>query len=204
MTDDYSQPDFYRFNQDSTALIRWILHQNLRPQSILDLGAGSGIIGIELARELKAAKLCLVELQQEYLPHLRINAEKFLSPETIVVIQISSFSNFAPSMFDLIVCNPPYYLPGQGELAADRARAIARSFIKDSWKVLLEKISQSLRSEGQAFLVVKQNEQLLQTITSEGKKVNLEMTISTEYRLKSSTLLILRLQHLQIGARLQV
>lgn len=166
MIEDYSQPDFYRFNQDSTALINWITKSQTSFSSILDLGAGSGILGIELARLMKIEKVCLVEAQAEYLDHLKKNAEMFLD-QADVDIQITTFGEFPSQAFDLIVCNPPYYLPGKGELPADPRRAIARSFILDSWEILLRKIEECL--SGRCFIVLKKDDSLflmIQKITT--------------------------------------
>jgi tRNA1(Val) A37 N6-methylase TrmN6 len=57
MSDDYSQPDYYRFNSDSITLVNYLLKSMGPTESILDLGAGCGIIGIELARYLSPQKL---------------------------------------------------------------------------------------------------------------------------------------------------
>jgi tRNA1Val (adenine37-N6)-methyltransferase len=175
MMDDYSQPDFYRFNQDSTALINWIIQKNLRPHSILDLGAGSGIIGIELARLLNIPELCLVELQEDYLPHLKINVARFLGPETVVDIQITSFSNFKPARYELIVCNPPYYLPGAGQLPVNPQRAKARSFMEDSWEILMKCFKQSLSPKGEGYIVLKNDEGLFKTIEAQAKFNQLQL-----------------------------
>jgi tRNA1(Val) A37 N6-methylase TrmN6 len=176
MSEDYSQPDFYRFNEDSTALIKWIQNSGLNPQSILDLGAGSGILGIELARILKPQTLTLVEAQDEFLPFLNLNADRFLPPSVTPVVAMNKFSNFSSdTQFDLIVCNPPYYLPGKGEVSQNPNRAIARSFLLDSWPVLLAKISELLAVEGKAFIVLKSDESLLKIITQEIKNLNLSI-----------------------------
>ena len=165
MMDDYSQPDFYRFNQDSTSLIKWVLKQNLRPQSILDLGAGSGIIGIELSRELKPRTLTLVELQTEFKDHLEINLREFLKAEVEAEIYIQSFAHFqGMHKFDLIVCNPPYYLPGAGQLPVNPNRARARSFVEDSWEILIKCIKQSLSPKGEGYIVVKNDKGLVKKI----------------------------------------
>ena len=178
--DDYSQPDFYRFNQDSIALIDWIIQRKLNPQSILDLGAGSGIIGIELARMLNIPELCLVEVQPEYLPHLKINVERFLGSETAVDIQITSFADFKPKQFDLVVCNPPYYLPGAGQLPLNPNRAKARSFIEDSWEVLMTCFKQSLSPEGEGFIVLKNDDGLFKTIENLARVNQLQLTKNIE------------------------
>ncbi len=176
MSEDYSQPDFYRFNEDSTALIKWVRDSGLAPQSILDLGAGSGILGIELARILKPQSLTLVEVQDEFLPFLKINTDRFLPPSVTPVIVMKMFSHYSSiDKFDLIVCNPPYYLPGKGEVSKNPNRAIARSFVIDSWSVLLKKISELLASEGRAFIVLKSDATLFKMISHEIKDLNLNV-----------------------------
>ena len=168
MNDDYEQPSFYRFKEDSIQRVRWILEQNLTPENILYLGAGSGVIGIELARSLKPKGLTLLEVQKEFFSSLEINCRKFLEGVTNYSIHIDSFYNFSPaSKYDLIVSNPPYYLPGRGEIANNPNRAVARSFLIDSWSVLLNKILFSLSPEGRAFIVLKQNNDLLPSISQE-------------------------------------
>ena len=168
MSEEYDQPDFYRFNEDSIRLVRWILEKNLKPENILDLGAGSGVIGIELARSLKPKGLTLLEVQKEFLSSLEINCRRFLHDITNYSIHIDSFFYFSPSCkFDLIVSNPPYYLPGRGEIAHNLNRAVARSFLIDSWSVLLNKILVSLSEQGRAFIVLKNNNDLLPSISQE-------------------------------------
>ena len=168
MNEEYEQPDFYRFNEDSIRLVRWILEQGLRPENILDLGAGSGVIGIELARSLKPKELTLLEVQKEFSSSLEINCRRFLQDVTSYSIHIDSFFNFSPSSkYDLIVSNPPYYLPGRGEIAHHHNRAVARSFLVDSWSVLLNKILASLSLEGRAFIVLKKQNDLMPSISRE-------------------------------------
>jgi tRNA1(Val) A37 N6-methylase TrmN6 len=181
MNEEYEQPDFYRFNEDSIRLVRWILEQDLRPENILDLGAGSGIIGIELARSLKPKGLTLLEVQNEFFSSLQRNCLQFLNGVTNYSIQIDSFFNFVPSCkYDLIVSNPPYYLPGRGEMAHDPNRAIARSFLIDSWSVLLNKILISLSLDGRAYVVLKKNNDLLPYISQE--VFNLGLSLKTHQK----------------------
>lgn len=176
MSEDYSQPDFYRFNQDSLELVKWIINHVASAESILDLGAGSGIIGMELAQKFKPKKLTLVEVQREYEVHLQKNAERFVPVETQTSIVIESFSQFSPSTkFDLIVCNPPYYLPGRGEVSPDPARAIARSFIVDRWEILLKKVSEVMSEKGKCFFVLKKDEWLERYIVEKANACKLQI-----------------------------
>lgn len=165
MSEDYSQPNFYKFNQDSLRLVSFVRERLSHAHSILDLGAGSGVIGIELSRKLDTKSLTMLEVQQDYEKHLYTNIARFSPLGLSTQVLIQSFKDFHPTTrFDLIVCNPPYYLPGRGELSADPKRALARSFIQDTWEILLGKVDQSLSDEGRCFFVLKQDEFLFEYI----------------------------------------
>lgn len=161
---EYAQPDFYKFNEDSLRLVRFIKARTEKVVSILDLGAGSGVIGIELSRHLQPKTLTLLEIQQEFIPYLEQN-KSFVPGPTEVQILNQSFAQFKPSeSYDLVVCNPPYFLPGHGERPKDPQREIARSFVREDWRNLLECIHRSLQSEGRAWLVVKNDQRILNLI----------------------------------------
>jgi tRNA1Val (adenine37-N6)-methyltransferase len=173
---NYSQPAFYRFNEDSINLVKWIQATGIKPDRILDLGAGSGVLGIELALLLTPQKLTLVEVQEEFQSHLETNCRYFLSNSVAHSIFIKSFLNFkSDQKFDLIVCNPPYYLPGNGELPQDPKRAIARTFLIDSWPILLKTISDSMSAEGKGFIVLKKDKALFESISQHSHKYDLDV-----------------------------
>jgi tRNA1Val (adenine37-N6)-methyltransferase len=163
---DYAQPDFYRFNQDSLALIKFIKQQLPAASSILDLGAGCGIIGIELARFFAAASLTLLELQPDYLSYLQENLRVFLPAHTRAELIFASFGQWQISAkWDLIVCNPPYYLPGHGQLSQDPRRHLARTFQQDNWVSLLGVFVRALTPKGVGYLVIKNDLKILQQVS---------------------------------------
>lgn len=187
MTEDYSQPDFYRFNSDSIDLIKWIQDRKIKPKNILDLGAGCGILGIELSRHLGPQRVTLVELQEDFRIHLEKNCHLFLNPDVEAEIMVSSFANFKSlQQFDLIVCNPPYYLPGRGELPRKPQRALARTFLQDSWIDLLQSIRIHLAPQGRCYLVLKKESSLLEQVESLGRKCGLSVI---QYELSSDMIL---------------
>lgn len=163
---DYFQPDFYRFNRDSLELIKWAGFRTKNIKSVLDLGAGCGVIGIELAIIYRPARLDLVELQEDFRPFLESNL-RMVPDGTVSNVYFSSFSNWKhPVQYDLIVCNPPYYLPGRGEPSRDLRRGMARSFLRDGWPALLECIRSGLAPDGQAILVLKNEKMLISEVNA--------------------------------------
>jgi tRNA1(Val) A37 N6-methylase TrmN6 len=150
---DYEQPDFYRFNEDSLILVKFISEQKLKAESLLDLGAGSGVIGIELALQLDVPMIHFLELQEDWRPFLNSNIERFI-PTRPSEIFWTSVSKWKPVMkYDLIVSNPPYYLPGNGKVSPDRVRAHCRSFLQDNWGIFLSQSRNALAPGGLAFFV---------------------------------------------------
>lgn len=172
---DYFQPDFYHFNEDSLRLVKWVLARTTSAGHILDLGAGSGIIGIELARVLKPEFLEMVELQSDFIPFIRQNSELFLGPEIQVKISESSFKGWFPTRkFDLIVSNPPYFLPGHGEQSHDGRKGLARTFLQDSWGILLDTIERSLSDEGKSFLVIRKDSRIVNEIEKASRSLKIQ------------------------------
>ena len=177
MMKDYFQPTFYRFNEDSLQLISYVVnkfnHSHQQAKHLLDLGAGCGILGIEIAQKLKTKSLTLVEVQAEYSVYIENNINQFLGKEIVFQIIISSFAQWRPEIqYDLIVCNPPYFLPGHGRLGPNHQRNTARTFLIDDWQILLKKVEEALAPQGSAFFVFR-NDVLIKQIIEKNLTHNL-------------------------------
>jgi tRNA1Val (adenine37-N6)-methyltransferase len=169
---DFLQPDFYRFNEDSLLLIEKIKSKIINPDTILDVGAGCGVIGIELSKYYRPKRLHLLELQAEYEFYLKENI-KMLDSEIDAQVFISNFSCWSrTTKYDLIVCNPPYYLPGRGQLSKDSKRTFARTFLVDGWRELIPFILQSLTENGKSYVVFKNQKEILKEVEDNLKKNN--------------------------------
>ena len=170
---DYEQPGFYRFNQDSLELVKWVKQYHLKASSILDLGAGCGIIGMELAQHFKPQKITLLEFQKEYEKSLTKNAKFYLKDINHEIVY-KSFSEWnSTERYDLIVSNPPYYLPDSGQPSLDHRRQLARSFVRDNWEILLKLIEESLAPEGKSFVVIKNDPKILAAVNRANQKLHL-------------------------------
>ncbi len=80
-----------------------------RPQSILDLCTGSGVLAITLAKEFEAAAITAIDCSDTALDTARLNQKRHRTPQ----VRFHQGDLFQPlrsgrDRFDLIVCNPPY------------------------------------------------------------------------------------------------
>lgn len=77
---------------------------------IVDLGSGSGCIGLTLAKKDPRAKVKLVDISGEALKIAQLNAEKLNVQDRCEFIQADAteFLNQINFRFDLILANPPY------------------------------------------------------------------------------------------------
>lgn len=85
------------------------------PLRIVDLGTGSGVIAITLARLCPAAEVSAVDLSTEALGVARANAAR-LAP-AVRLLAGDWYAPLAGERFDLIVSNPPYVVSGDPHLA---------------------------------------------------------------------------------------
>ena len=90
---------------------------------ILDLGSGSGCIGLSIINDLKNASLLSLDICNKALEQVNINAKRLNLSKQLHCAQINWFENkwieniklitqneslFSKNKFDIIVCNPPY------------------------------------------------------------------------------------------------
>lgn len=153
---DYSQPAFYHFSEDSLLLARFVKDEQLEIHHLLDICAGSGIVGIEILRAqktLSTRSATFIEIQKEFLSHIKKNSLTFI-PSIKTQIELISLGEFhSPKSFDCIVSNPPYFQKNHGRKKADARSQLCRTFEVDSLQVLLELIIKVRSPKGKAYII---------------------------------------------------
>jgi tRNA1Val (adenine37-N6)-methyltransferase len=144
----------YRFSVDALLLYSFV---NVRHAfEIADLGAGSGIIGLLLAKKYEEAKVLLVELQEGLFHLARKNIELNNLGERVTAM-LSDISLVAEKVggmsFDLVVSNPPFRKPTSGRISLGEERAVARHEIMLRLPDLIEDSSRLLRARGRFFMI---------------------------------------------------
>lgn len=117
----------YRYSLDPVLLARFV---RVKPGSrVVDLGAGSAILSLLLARLTTAVRVTGVELQTEQAERGRRNIalNKLEERVEMVTDDIRRVDTLLPAGgADLVVANPPYRESGTGRLAQGEERAAAR------------------------------------------------------------------------------
>ncbi len=90
------------------------LAKSLASPRILDVGTGSGCIGVAIASNLKSANVTAIEISEPALAIATENAEANNVGDQITFLLGDGFSPLpAGAEFDLIVSNPPYVAEGE-------------------------------------------------------------------------------------------
>jgi len=118
----------YRYSLDSLLLTRFCSKLN-SGGSIIDLGAGCGIISLVLARINPMASVVGVENN----PEMAAIAERNIQHNNLVfrvsvhAEDVTNLRNsFSDSTFDLVVSNPPFRTPQSGKISPHPGRDVAR------------------------------------------------------------------------------
>ncbi len=96
---------------------------------VIDLGAGTGIIPLIMARRFVSAQIVGVELQEEMAALAGRNVALNGLGDRVEIICgdiLSLRSRFPASTFDLVVANPPYRRQGSGKISPKSGRDRAR------------------------------------------------------------------------------
>lgn len=111
---------------ETEELVEWVLTEfDERPLKVLDLGTGSGVIGITLKLERPNWNVTASDISAAALEVATLNAND-LNAE-VEFIQSDIFTNLAEQKFDLVVSNPPYI----GEEERDEMDTAVLEYVPD-------------------------------------------------------------------------
>jgi tRNA1Val (adenine37-N6)-methyltransferase len=151
----YQSKEGYRFSVDSLLLYDFV---NLRKvKNIADLGTGSGIVGILLAKKYPDSRAVLFEIQEGLVRLAQNNlAINYIEDRAEVVgcdLRLLPASGFSGGKYDLVVSNPPFRVTKSGRLNISEEKSIARHEIKLKLYELVEAASFLLRAKGRLCMV---------------------------------------------------
>jgi tRNA1Val (adenine37-N6)-methyltransferase len=121
----------YRTNVDALLLAGFAAspggsHRTPRAAALaFDLGAGVGAVGLSLLRLGAARRVVLVEIDEQPAAMARRNldANGWTDLGEVIRGDVRDVARARRGQAALVVCNPPYVMPGRGRVAAPQARA---------------------------------------------------------------------------------
>ena len=144
----------YRFSIDALLLEDFIsTKQHSRG---VELGTGSGVISLLLAKRLRNIKIFAVEIQKSLarcaMRNVKLN--KLDSKVEVLCEDIKNFRKVFPSgKFDFVFSNPPFRKAKSGRLSIDKERAVARHEINITLHGLVSAASYLLKNKGKFYLI---------------------------------------------------
>lgn len=152
---------------ETEELVEWILKKvdNNKPINVLDIGTGSGCIGISLAKNLPKAKVYALDVSPDALKTAKQNAKlndvniEFIEAD-ILSIQDGVLENDVN--FDIIVSNPPYIREQEKEQMKPNVvenEPHLALFVKDEnpllfYEAITQFASNNLTNDGQLFFEI--------------------------------------------------
>ncbi len=96
-------------------VLKFIEKNKIINPRILDLGAGTGCIGLSILKFIPEASLVSVDISKIAIDNIKLNVEKLKLQDRVVVIETAVENinwndpvHFGPQTFDCILSNPPY------------------------------------------------------------------------------------------------
>ncbi len=186
---------------------------DINPYSILDIGAGTGILALMLAQRSSAALIDAIEIDADAYEQCVENFEHSTWSDRLFCYHASleEFVEEAEDKYDLIISNPPFY--SNSFKSENEQRDLARFVDALPFRHLIESVSKLLSKEGvftviiplseeKDFLVLASKEHLFAkkilhvrgTTTSEIKRSLIEFSF-TEVKAAISELIIETARH---------
>lgn len=131
--------------------------KEIKPYStVVDIGTGTGIVGLLLCKKTKLAKIYGVEIQKEVAEMARrsVQLNGLENQFEILNCDIQQIFDFLPkNSIDAIVTNPPYKKVDTGVKNRDEKQMISRHEVKCTLEDVIEKSSQLLNDRGEFYMV---------------------------------------------------
>jgi tRNA1Val (adenine37-N6)-methyltransferase len=144
----------YRFSLDALLLAAFV---TVKPRDkFADLGTGSGVIPLILARREKTISMLAVECQDALAERAQRNVTLNHLTNKIKIVRgdVRRIGALAPiESFDAAVCNPPYRKSSSGRLSPNDEKQIARHEIHGDLHDFLRAAVLLLRGKGRIALI---------------------------------------------------
>lgn len=160
MSNNYFKFKQFTVWQDKTAmkvgtdgvLLGVLAHGAATPKRVLDIGTGTGLVALIVAQRFAEAMVDAVEIDADAAEQAMANVAQSPFAERINVVKSDICAYSANEKYDLIVCNPPYFV--NSLLNPDPQRAQARHTIALTFSQLACSAAKLLNPSGEFAVVL--------------------------------------------------
>ena len=173
--------------------------KNIKDNSrVVDLGTGSGVIGLLLCKKTKLKEIIGIEIQKDVANmakrSIRLNNLENMFQivnENINDIFVQGILN--KNQYDVVVMNPPYKEVGTGKQNEDEVKLISRHEIKAKLSDFIATASNLLKDKGEVYIVHKpeRTNDIMQKMR-ENKIEPKEMKIVYPYKNAEASLILIK------------
>ncbi|MCI6153308.1 MAG: tRNA (adenine(22)-N(1))-methyltransferase TrmK [Fusobacterium perfoetens] len=147
----YQLIEGFRFSVDPIILVDFF--EGNCEKKILDIGSGSGIIPILLAKRKNMKNITGIEIQKESLDIFRKNVLENNLEKNIEIIYGDVKEYNKSNYYDYIISNPPYMTLDGKKISENENKKISRHEIKLDLSDLIKNSKRLLKPRGELFLV---------------------------------------------------
>lgn len=151
----------YRPREDSYLLKEFLEKKDLEEKTCLDIGTGSGILAITMAKT--GADVTAIDIDPEALEYATERAEEEGLSNEIKFMESNLFENIVRGQeFDLITFNPPY-LPKEKGVKNDKTWSGGENGVEATEK-FLENVNNYLKDQGEALVILSSHSEIEELI----------------------------------------
>ena len=154
----FQKKNGYRFSIDAVLLAAFV--QQLKGERIIDIGTGSGVVPLMMAKRNPHCKIVGIEIQDSLfdLAVRNVNENDLQNRINIVKHDIKDIKSVFPhESFDIVTANPPYIKADSGRINPQEEKAISRHEIMISLEELIKTVKYLLTPTGKAVVIYPAN-----------------------------------------------
>lgn len=161
--DVYQDTNLFKFSLDAILLAHWLPAINSQ-QTLVDLGSGSGVVGLSLANKYRC-QTTLIEIQSKLAQLSQQSIKKNNLSDLVKVLNIDMqciFDYLQREHTNVVTCNPPYFSDHDGlKLSIVNSNNIAKHEVYFNPELLAKTMS-GLLKERSCFYLVYRPDRLLE------------------------------------------
>ena len=131
-----------------------------KESKVVDLGTGTGIIGLLLCKKTELKEIVGIEIQKEVAEMAKRSIELNKLEDKFKILNTDINKIFEDKLleknkFDVVVMNPPYKVKGTGKINEADSKIISRHEIKATLSDFIKVASNLLKDKGEIYIVHK-------------------------------------------------